>query len=466
MNIINSGSHHLQSVNASNPLAHEINVGSWTDWALSLSRNEQIGESGTVIRLAEQLAGQAAISTESAVGLLLWLGSTAMLHHTRLHWPSGIWQPGGLMISLVEGDGVPIDSVTNAFIKLTQNIGLDPIHDTVKEGPAGLISRLEHAGSIRQKRDGITVDNLAALAAIDTESIAEVKNSNRGNSRALIYPSGRALLSYLYDTPFFNTIDELIQHGNLNVKGKSSSHRLSEVHVSMIASFYQGALVTLTNSNQVQNNMVALMRQMMVFWPTSGAKRHTNQGRIDIALHRIERLATEGLMTLETLSDGVIELPQLPAIHDESMLPSGAGVGVRYTVLNRAVRINKLALAVAFWRIATGGRFEITKGDLAIAESVLHLHEMGGRLFEHVMAKGRLGHEFMRIFVALLEGDELDQVSQLAEDISHASELGIGAAAVARLSELSIINNKNKLNDEYRFVTGDTVHEHRKRWRL
>jgi len=131
MNTINSGFSHLQGASPVNPFMSTLEIGSWSDWALSLARNEQIGDSGTVIRLAEQLAGQAAISTESAVGLLLWLGSTAMLHHTRIHWPSGIWQPGGLMISLVESDGTPIDAITNAFIKLTQNIGLDPIHDTV-----------------------------------------------------------------------------------------------------------------------------------------------------------------------------------------------------------------------------------------------------------------------------------------------------------------------------------------------
>lgn len=436
--------------------------GSWADWAMQLTRLPKIGESGTILKLADQLAEAAAISTEAATALLLWLGSVAMIHHTQIQWPSGIWSPAGLTMSIVEEDNVPIDSIVNAFIKLANDVGIDTINDTVKEGPAGLISRLESAGNA--KRTGgsdLGVESLSALAAVNTDDIEVRHSSNRGNARALIYPSGRALLSYLYDTPFFNTLDELIQHGNLNLRGKASSHRISEVHMSTLTSFYQGAVVTMTSDQRVQTNMTALLRQMLVFWPTSGARRYKRPKRIDQALHTIEKVARDGQQSLTDLSEGILRVPVLPNFAEKSMLES-EGAGVRYTVLNREQRIARLAIAVAFWRIAVGGSFEITNGDLAVADSVLHMHEMGGRLFELVMSKGKMGHEFMRLFVRLLDGEKIE----VGEEVAHASELAVGATAHGRLQDLSVITAQGALADEYRFVTGGVIALHKHRWKL
>ncbi len=437
--------------------------GSWADWAKRLAASPAVSDSGTIFRLAEELARASAISTEAATALLLWLGSVCMIQHTQIQWPSGIWQPGGLTMSIVEDDGVPIDSIVNAFISLARDIGVDPINDTVKEGPAGLIARLESAGHLdrRQSSASVRVDSLSELGQLDTADIEVKHTSNRGNARALIYPSGRALLSYLYDTSFFNTLDELIQHGNLNLRGKASTHKLSHVHMSTLVSFYQGALVTMTSDNRVQTNMTALLRQMLIFWPTSGTRRFKKPGRIDIALHSIQRLAQTGFDTLGDLSDGMLKIPDMPASVQRTMLDTD-GVGVRYTILNREQRIAKLAIAVAFWRIAEGGKFEITNGDLAIADSILHMHEMGGRLFELTMAKGKMGHEFMRLFVRLLDGEVLET----GEEIAQASELNIGVAAIGRLKEMSVVSPEGKLEDEYRFIKGSTMALHRKRWKL
>lgn len=440
--------------------------GSWADWAKQLTHLPAIGDSGTILKLAEQLAEAAAISTEAAAALLLWLGSVVMIHHTQIQWPTGIWAPAGLTLSIVEEDNVPIDSIVNAFIKLANDIGIDCINDTVKEGPAGLIARLESAGgnNLRQSRTGMGIESLGDLASINTDDLEVKHSSNRGNARALIYPSGRALLSYLYDTPFFNTLDELIQHGNLNLRGKASSHRINEVHMSTLTSFYQGAVVTMTNDNRVQNNMTALLRQMLIFWPTSGARRHKHPKRIDQALHAIEKVASEGQLALTDLSEGILRMPSLPHFADRSMLESD-GVGVRYTVLNRTQRITRLAIAVAFWRIAVGGKFEITNGDLAVADSLLHMHEMGGRLFELVMSKGKMGHEFMRLFVRLLNGESLTPES-VGEEVAHASELSVGATAHGRLQDLSVVTQEGTLADEYRFVTGGIIALHKHRWKL
>jgi len=150
----------------------------------------------------------------------------------------------------------------------------------------------------------------------------------------------------------------------------------------------------------------------------------------------------------------------MPRTVSKSMMDEG--VGVRYTVLNREQRIAKIAIAVAFWRIAAGGRFVITHEDCAVADMILHLHEMGGRLMELSLSKGRLGHEFMRVFLRLLDGD----VVEAGEDIQHASELNIGATAVSRLHEYSIITQENKLADDYRFIKGITIAAHKQRWNL
>lgn len=389
-----------------------------------------------------------------------------MIQHAQIQWPTGIWAPGGLTLSIVEEDDVHIESVVNSFIQLARDIGIDPVSETVKEGPAGLIARLETAGERRVERrpnagsHEVNVDSLSALAALDTSDLQVRQHSNRGNARALIYPSGRTLLSYLYDTAFFNTIDDLIQHGNLNVRGKASNHRINEVHMTTLTTFFQGALVTLTADQRVQNNMTVLLRQMLVLWPTAGSRRHKKAGRIDIALHQIQSTAQAGFDTLTDLSDGVLRIPDLPDVCREPLLEAD-GVGIRYTILNRQTRIARLAIAVAFWRIADGGKFEITNGDLAVADSILHMHEMGGRLFELAMAKGRMGHEFMRLFIRLLDGEALE-----GEELAMASEMTLGTNASGRLRDMSVIDGSGKLADEYRFVKGSAIAAHKKRWKL
>lgn len=364
-------------------------------------------------------------------------------------------------MAMVEPDDIQIDSITNAFIQMSRSIGLDPISDTVKEGPAGLIARLEAAGRpIAQQKGEMRVDSLGALADIDTNLLEMRDDSNRGNSRALIYPSGRAILSYLYDTPFFNALDELVQHGNLSIRGKYDRHQIHQVHLSMLVGFYQGALVNLTTDTRVQSNMYALLRQMLVLWPTSGTRRHRRPGNIAESLDSIARMTKDGIDSLRGQSDGQLVIPALPHSVDEGFI--GEGVGVRYTMLNRAQRVAKLAIAVAFWRIAVGGRFEITREDCAVAESVLHLHEMGGRLMELSMSKGKLGHEFMRLFIRMLSGEEIHP----GEEVAQASDLNIGATAVSRLGELSVTDGPGQLKIEYRWVQGTTIAEHKRRWKL
>ena len=384
-----------------------------------------------------------------------------MIQHTQVQWSTGIWYPGGLVVAAVENDDVPIDAITNAFIAMAHSIGLDPIADTVKEGPAGLIARLETAGRPKGRQtEQLKIDSLGALGSLDTSLIRDIYESNRGNGRALIYPSGRAMLSYLYDTPFFNALDELIQHGSLSVRGKHDRHQLSQVHIGLFVGFYQGALVNLTTDRRVQMNMSTLLRQMLVFWPTFGGRRHTRPGHIGAAIHKIERVATDGIEALKSISEGRILMPDLPREVKDCYIDPG--VAIRYTILNREQRVAKLALSVAFWRIAGGGRFEITQNACAVADMILHLHEMGGRLMELSMTKGVLGHEFMRLFLELLSGEELHQGSE----IQHASDANIGATATQRLASYSVINSENKLADDYRLITGKIISNHLRRWRL
>jgi len=364
-------------------------------------------------------------------------------------------------MAMVESDDIPIDSITNAFIQMSRNVGLDPISDTVKEGPAGLIARLEAAGRpVGQQRDAMRVDSLGSLASVDTSAVEMKDDSNRGNGRALIYPSGRAILSYLYDTPFFNALDELVQHGNLSIRGKHDRHQISQVHLSMLVGFYQGALVNLTTDVRVQSNMYALLRQMLVLWPTSGTRRHKRPGNIAESIEHIHKITRDGVDSLRGQSDGQLLVPYLPVSIDSGFIHEG--VGVRYTMLNRSQRISKIAIAVAFWRIATGGRFEITRGDCAIAESVLHLHEMGGRLMELSMSKGKLGHEFMRLFLRMLNGEAI----QPGEEIAQASDMNIGATAINRLAEFSITSEAGQLADDYKWVKGTTIASHKARWNI
>lgn len=417
-----------------------------------------------------------------------------MLQHIRVNWPSGVWEPAGLVVTAVEEDGVNLDIITNALIDISRRLGLDPVQDTVKEGPAGLIARLERrsdmeivnrarmsaeerkAAETKKRLNGShtlataveellesaapkpAVDPLAILAELDSDEYAATSEFDVGHVRALIYPSGRAFLSYLYDTPFFNALDELIQHGNLHIRGKQDQHRIRHLNLTLFTAFYQGALANLLGDFRVQNSMSLMLRQMIVLWPTDGFPRNRAGGRVYDEMERVYGVAQEGLQYLSRLGSPIIDLPRLSDRRIAAFLD--LGVGIRYVHINRYQRLMRLALAVAFWRIADGDmRIEITRGDCAVADAILHSHDMGARLLEIAASRGRFGTEAMRIFIRLLDGESLS-----GESIAFASDVKSGEEALNRLHSMSIINGDGKLADQYRFVDGDVIRAHREKW--
>ena len=466
---------------------------SWSEWLLDIETygKRQGNGSVAVVSFASDLSATCNISLESAMAQLLWLGSISLLTNVRTHWPSGVWQPSSLMITAVEEDGVGIEYVTNAIIDMAQDLGLDPIQDTVKEGPAGLISRLERrpirwasivkkqleaenrvyenadrpvAGrsvAIFNKPDstGGHVVSLEELATGDYSGVGAPEPSNVSNVRGLIYPNGRAFMSYLSDTPFFNTLDELTQHGNLNVRGKIDVHRLRHINLSLCAVCYQGALANLLVNSSVQNNLNLLLRQMCVLWDTSGYVRPETRGvRINEAIERVAKEALTGLDYLSALNAPDIALPELKSTQHETYVPPG--VAVRFVTVNRYERLIRIAIAVMFWRITTGDTtLEITNQDLAVADAILHSHDMGARLLEVAASRGRAGSEAMRIFSSLLDGDSL-----ALESIALASSNAQGQSTLQALAALSIVNDTGRLSDEYRFVLGDTKRRYQARW--
>lgn len=456
--------------------------GSWSDWITRLGQLEhkRIAGSATILREAKSFAHTCGISVEAATAQLLWLGSTAMLNHVAVQWPSGIWQPAGLVITAVEEDAVGIESITNALIDTAHRLGLDPIQDTVKEGPAGLIARLERKSdnwldTIQPKestneedaaeesgtpRSLETLTLLSQLATADSDSIAAISEHDIGNVRGLIYPSGRAFLSYLYDTPFFNTLDELIQHGNLNVRGKQDHHRLRHLNLSLFTAFYQGALANLLGDFRVQNGMSLLLRQMIVMWPTDGLPREAAQGRVSAALGALESVARDGLGYLAGLSGARLDAPAIaPRAYAPYIDP---GVGMRFVSVNRYNRLIRIALAVAFWRIAAGDmRIEITDGDCAVADAILHAHDMSGRLLELAATRGKFGGEAMRLFMRLIDGESIAM-----ESIAFASNSKAGEDTLNQLSALSVIGTDGKLADEFRYVDSGVMRAHAERWKL
>ena len=435
--------------------------GSWAEWAGQVADADGLYESGAIIRAATKYSDDAGMSCESALGMLAWLGSVATLNYTSVQWESGIWHPSAVTIAVVEADEVAIDSITSGFIKMVKGLGLDPIQDTVKEGPSGLISRLESARAkplmdVNQQLPSGKVVSIHDVATMDTSEIEPSKPENIGNVRGLIYPSGRAFMSYLYDTPFFNSLDELIQHGSLHVKGKSESHALRNMNVAAFLPFYQGALANLMQQRVVQSNLNLLLRQMLFFWPATRVEK----GRVHVgrALERIQEAATIGIKSLEALMPSHLEDKGLGM--SEPMFDTG--VGVRYVSLNRLERLTRLAVPVMFWRIAEGSNnFELTKADYAIAEVILHAHEMGSRIVEIASSKGRVGHEALKVFVYLSQSSG---VSDLSAGISQLTDSTSAAAVLEVLYNNNILEDTGALAESYRLVKGDVIGEHRKRW--
>lgn len=438
-----------------------IMPGSWADWARQIAEAPGIGKSGQVILQANAFAKEAGLSLESAVAQLLWLGSLAMHNFTYVSWPSGIWHPSSLVISSVERDGVAIDSVTNGFIRMVRELGLDPIQDTVKEGPSGLIARLEQSRNrLRDsKKEKIGVD-LESLAKADTSSISPLELENVGNVRGLIYPSGRSLMSYLYDVPFFNTLDELIQHGSLHVRGKVDSHVLTNLNLAVFLPFYQGALANMLGSESVQRNFNLLLRQMLVFWPVE-ERDIRRPGNIGLALNAVRDRAASGLEALIEIAP-----PTLSAVeHSAAELPLfEVGVGIRYAGLNRHERLTRIAVGILFWRVASGDfDFQLQRSDYAVADMILHAHETGSRLVEICTSKGKVGIELMKFLVST--GADFDQ-TDTAVGLSQSSDEKTKTAVLELAVGLQILDVRGSLHESYRLINGDVIGKHLRRWKL
>lgn len=400
---------------------------------------------------------------ESAIGMLLWLGSSAMHTYAEVVWPSGIWHPSTVTVSVVEHDMVPIDSITNGMIGIARNLGLDPIQDTVKEGPSGLIARLEQSRPrCRAKRESLADfdTSLEAIANLDTTDFEPARLTNVGNVRALIYPSGRSFMSYLYDSSFFNTIDDLVQHGCLSVRGKVDQHRLSEVNIAMFLPFYQGALANMVSSTAVQGNFAILLRQMLVLWPM-GDPMLMRRGDVGAALRRVEAKAAYGIESIEAMSP-----PPLTAReYDHAIEPMfDLGVGIRYSSINRPERLTRIAVAVAFWRIADGGNeFDLLDSDYAVADAIMHGHEMGSRLVELCCTKGKSGYEALR-FVTSLHTESSAAKLSLVEGAAQTSDAKQAQVVLEFLYNYSILVSGGGLHDSYTTVAGDVIKAHRLRW--
>lgn len=441
-----------------------IMPGSWAEWSNQVANQPSLRKSGAILRQAEKFGEASGISHESATAMLLWLGSVAMLNFTTVDWPSGIWHPSALAIAVVEKDDVPIDTITTGFINMSRKLGLDPIQDTVKEGPSGLIARLESSRNrfrVDTPAVGTSSDfSLKALAEFDTANIDGARPENIGNVRGLIYPSGRSFLSYLYDTPFFNAIDELIQHGSLHVRGKLESHSLKNVNLATFLPFYQGALANMLGDSRVQSNFNMLLRQMLVFWPTSQPDEKARRGNIGSALAAVSGVAAAGIETLTVLMP-----PCLSAVYhsnaDEPLFEPG--VGIRYVTINRHEKLTRLAVSVAFWRLAEGDlEFRLTEADYAVADAILHGHEMGSRIVEIASSKGKTGQEMLRMLVSL--NTEMSAL-ELSMGLSQLSDGRAGVTVMDMLYQYGILADGGMLHDSYRLVNGDVIAAHRKRWK-
>lgn len=438
--------------------------GTWAEWVEQLANRKELQESGAILRQALKFSSVSGLSVESAAAMLSWLGSLVMHTYSRVEWDHGLWHPSGLTISVVETDDVPVDSITSGFIKMVKSLGLDPIQDTVKEGPSGLIARLESSRSavIRNRADRQMVGrDLLSIATMDTSNMGPAKPEDIGNVRGLIYPSGRSFLSYLYDTPFFNAIDELIQHGSLHIRGKIDRHSLTNMNITAFVPFYQGALANLISEGRTQNNLNVLLRQLVLFWvppDNKGKRRNHHAGE---ALKQLKLAAIAGIDNLEALQPDVIRVDrQLHA--SEPMFD--VGVGVRSVNINRTERLARLAIAAAFWRISEGNlQFELLPSDYAVADALLHCHDMGSRIVEIATAKGRTGQDALRMLVSLTASEH--SISALAESVAQAADEKRAAEALELLCRFSITTKEGTLQEDIRFVDGDVIRAHRERWK-
>lgn len=437
--------------------------GTWTEWTAQLSSRRELKESCAIFNQANRFGSVSGLSLESATSMLAWLGSLIMHTYTRVEWDHGLWHPSGLVISVVETDDVPIDSITSGFIKMVKQLGLDPIQDTVKEGPSGLIARLEMSKSsvLRNRDEELDVKrDLFSIATMDTSDIPLAKPENMGNVRGLIYPSGRTFLSYLYDTPFFNAIDELIQHGSLHVRGKIERHALNNMNISAFLPFYQGALANLISENRTQANMNVLMRQLILLWVPPTAKSRRRNNHAGEAIRELKEVTNAGIENIEALQPGVLQVLR----HLKTSEPmAGAGVGVRSVNINRAERVVRLAIPVAFWRIAAGSlSFELLESDYAVADAILHCHDMGSRIVEIATSKGRVGQDALRMLVSLTSSEH--DIVAIADSVAQAVDEKRAIDALDLLAKMSITNREGVLDESITTVSTAVTKAHRERW--
>jgi hypothetical protein len=437
--------------------------GSWAEWATQIADLPRFRESGAIIRQAVKFSAAAGISPESSAGLLAWLGSFIIHTQTKVEWENGLWHPSALTVVAIEKDFVQIDSITSGFIQVARGLGLDPIQENVKEGPSGLIARLESAKTLRTrktetKQEGpMSLDQLVTTQVADTETI---RVSNAGNVRGLIYPSGRAFFSSLSDTQFFNAVDELIQHGQLHLRGKLDRHAISNLNLTGFWPMYQGALANLLFDVRVQNNFNILLRQLNVFWsPATNTKPDGTDGAA-AALRAIHNVAKSGVDSLILLEPAALQVQRKKKVATALI---DLGVGIRSVNINRAERVVRFAIAVMFWRIAEGSNlFCLTEEDYAVADVLVHCHDMGARILEIGASKGRIGSEAMKLLMALssLEYD----VEAIGQALAQAHDQKLAADALDLLMTTSVIDKQGIIDMDSRLVTNATIGEHRARW--
>lgn len=437
--------------------------GSWSEWAIQIASLPRFRESGAIIRQAVKFSTAAGISPESSAGLLAWLGSFVIHTQTKVEWENGLWHPSALTVVAIEKDFVQIDSITSGFIQVVRGLGLDPIQENVKEGPSGLIARLETAKTLRTRKNQSTQEGPMSLDQLVNTQVAEVETvrvSNAGNVRGLIYPSGRAFFSSLSDTQFFNSVDELIQHGQLHLRGKLDRHAITNLNLAGFWPIYQGALANLLFDVRVQNNFNILLRQLNVFWsPATNAKPDGTDGAA-AALRAIHNVAKAGVDSLMILEPAALRVSRKKKVATSLI---DLGVGIRSVNINRSERVVRFAIAVMFWRIAEGSNlFSLTEEDYAIADVLVHCHDMGARILEIGASKGRIGSEAIKLLIAL---NSLEHDAQaVAEALAQAQDQKLAQDALNLLLTTSVVDEKGIIDIDSRMVTNQSISEHCARW--
>jgi len=110
---------------------------------------------------------------------------------------------------------------------------------------------------------------------------------------------------------------------------------------------------------------------------------------------------------------------------------------------------------------ATRHRRELLDSDLAAADAIMHCHDMGSRLLELCLTRGKRGQETAKLLLRLLDGEAVT-----ADALGFAEEAIRGANTIDYLHNISLINAEGKLESEYRLVGGDTIRAHQRRWGL